>query len=471
MSVEYFNIEPLNRSTTGEYSYDNGSPVIQFAIGDVEKYLIGNSLRVHFDFKITNTTGSAVTGTEVGVSSVNGLHSCFQQIDISSYKSNLTLESIRNYPKCVATLYNCGFVDDVELTSRGTNEGISQSQQNNNHNVGLDPDGETHKNKSYTLPLYTGLLQSQPVFLGQQGLMGLKINLNLAPTNNVLQRFTGSETYTYTLSNVRLIGMYYNPTQDEFVAGRIKSSFISKYEMMMKAQGRNPTSDEMETAWSDVQDMSQGKAQPPYEYYSISGYVDALNSNNSSHSLNLGLSRVRSVFMNFMPSSFINNIAQDSQVPRNITDSNGKITPVINFKTSRAGVLFPNRFDLTSNSENNMTTDLTTNDRRSPMYQCLVNSVKPFYENHYSSGSFKNAISSVDQFFGVVADDKMVAKTIGLGVNFSNISNVGVDFSFAPLQFEIQTHNTASPVNHTIFLFCINRNTLVFEGNNVRVLN
>ena len=175
--------------------------------------------------------------------------------------------------------------------------------------------------------------------------------------------------------------------------------------------------------------------------------------------------------MNFMPSSFINNIAQDSQVPRNITDSNGKITPVINFKTSRAGVLFPNRFDLTSNSENNMTTDLTTNDRRSPMYQCLVNSVKPFYENHYSSGSFKNAISSVDQFFGVVADDKMVAKTIGLGVNFSNISNVGVDFSFAPLQFEIQTHNTASPVNHTIFLFCINRNTLVFEGNNVRVLN
>ena len=80
-------------------------------------------------------------------------------------------------------------------------------------------------------------------------------------------------------------------------------------------------------------------------------------------------------------------------------------------------------------------------------------------------------MDSTDQFFGVVASDMVVAKTQGLGINFSNISNVGVDFSFAPLQFEIVTKNDNAPVNHTIFLFAINRNTLVFEGNNVRVLN
>ena len=42
MSIEYFDIQALNRSTTGTFSYDSGSPVLQFAIGDVEKYLIGN---------------------------------------------------------------------------------------------------------------------------------------------------------------------------------------------------------------------------------------------------------------------------------------------------------------------------------------------------------------------------------------------------------------------------------------------
>jgi hypothetical protein len=468
MSVEYFNIEPINRSTSGVYSYDNGSPVIQFAIGDVEKYLIGQSLRIQFDFTIKNNAGGAVTGTEVGVSSSNGLHSVFQQVDISSYKSNLMLESIRNYNKCVTTLYNAGFCDQEELVDRGTNEGVSPSQQFNNENVGIY--NIANQAQSFTLPLYTGLLQSQPVFLGQNALMGLKINLNLAPSSNVLARETGSATYTYELSNVRLIGMYYNPTEDEFVAGRIKSSFISKYEGMMRAQGVNPTSDELETAWSDVQDISQGKSQPPYEYYSISGFVDSLNSANSSHSLNLGLSRVRSVFMNFMPSTYINNFAYDSQVARNFTDDGGNITPVTEFKTSRAGVLFPCRFNLTSNASQNIS-NYHINDRRSAMYQSLVNAVKPFYENHYQSGSFKNALDSTQQFFGVVADDTLVAKTQGLGINFSNISNVGVDFSFAPLQFEIVTKNDNAPVNHTIFLFAINRNTLVFEGNNVRVLN
>tara|TARA_Y100000004_G_scaffold95849_1_gene107318 strand:+ start:3517 stop:4926 length:1410 start_codon:yes stop_codon:yes gene_type:complete len=469
MSIEYFDIQALNRSTTGTFSYDGGSPVLQFAIGDVEKYLIGNSLRLSFDFKVFNTNGTQVeTAEEVGISSSCGVHSIVQQLDISSYKSNLMLESIRNYGRMVSSLYNCGFADDSELLDKGTNEGICQSQRWNNQNVGIKTAAMT-SSTNYTIPLYSGLLMSQPVFLGANGLRGLKININLAPSSNVIHRLTGSATYTYEISNVKLIGQYYNPTDEEFAAGRIKSSFISSYEGVMRSQGQRPSAEELETAWTEVVDMG-GMGTPPYEYYSITSYVDSLNSNQSSHSLNLGLSQIRSVFMNWIPSSYINNFAYDGMVCRDFVDSGGVLAPVVNFKTSRAGVLFPSRFDITTNAEGQLTA-YTTNDRRSAIYQGVVNAIKVFYENHYQSGSYKNAIDSRRAFFGLDGGDKMASKTQGLGVNFSNVSNVGVDFSFSPFQFEIQTLITNAPVNHTLYIFAINKNTLVFQNNNVRVLN
>lgn len=472
-SIEYFSIEPLNRSTTGIFSYDNGAPVIQFAVGDVEKYLIGNSVRVSFDFKVKNAgTDAAVTSSqECGVSSSCGLHSVIQQLDISSYKSNIMLESIRNYGRMVSTLYNCSFCDQLELTDKGTNEGISPSQQFNNDNVGIDVGGNNTKHLSYTLPLYCGLLQSQPVFLGQNGLKGLKLNINLAPSSNVITRLTGSATYTYEIYNVRLIGQYYNPSPDEFSAGRIKSGFISSYEGIQRANGRSASSEELETAWSEAVDMGNGGAnQPPYEYYSITGFVDSLNSNQSSHSLNLGLSKVRSVFMNYIPSSYINNFAYDGMAPRHFVDDAGNLAPVVNYKVSRSGVLFPNRFDTTTNARGHMANG-TTNDRRSAIYQSLINAVKVFYDNHYQSGNFANSIDSREQFYGYETADTIATKTAGLGMNFSNISSVGVDFSFSPLQLEIETLLTGGPVNHTIYLFAINKNTLMFSGNSVRVMN
>ena len=426
-----------------------------------------------FDFKVNDAaTGNVVTTSqECGVSASCGLHSCVQQLDISSYKSNIMLESIRNYGRMVSTLYNCSFCDQLELTDKGTNEGISPSQQFNNNNVGIDIDGNNLQNTSYTIPLYCGLLQSQPVFLGQNGLKGLKLNINLAPSSNVVTRLTGSKTYTYELSNVRLIGQYYNPSPDEFSAGRIKSGFISSYEGIQRGAGRSVGSDELETAWSEAVDMGKGGAnQPPYEYYSITGFVDSLNSNQSSHSLNLGLSKVRSVFMNYIPSSYINNFAYDGMAPRHFVDSDGNLAPVVNYKVSRSGVLFPNRFDTTTNARGYMANG-TTNDRRSAIYQSLINSVKVFYDNHYQSGNFSNAIDSETQFYNYETDDKIVTKTAGLGMNFSNISSVGVDFSFSPLQLEIETLLTASPVNHTIYLYAINKNTLMFSGNSVRVMN
>ncbi len=479
MSVEYFSIEPLNRSTNSQYSYDSGTPLIQFQIGDVEKYLLGQSVRLSFDFKIKKSgLIDTTSGTQATISQSCGLQSIIQQLDLSSFKTNTMLESCRNYNRCMSTLIGSGFNDELELCDNGTNQGYAQNQQYVSQSVGTMGTNGNKTLENYTIPLYSGLLQGTEVYLGQSGIKGMVISINLAPSSDVLQRLTDGDTslYEYSLSNVRLIGKYYNPTDEEFRAKRIKSRFMDSYsDMVMRENGKSPSVDELNTAWSELSNMNLPNA-PPYSYYSLSGYVESLNSSLSTHNMNLGLSKVRSVFMNFIPSSFINNLDEDGMSGRNIVDSGNNIMPIVNYKVSRNGVIFPNRFDITSNAENSMNADqTTTNDRRASMYQSLINAIKPMYENHYSSGSYKNAIDSQLQFYGGSTSDKLVSKTAGLGVNFSNLSDNGVDFSFSPLQFEIQTRlknnsPATSPVHHTIYVFAINQNTLVFDNNSVRVI-
>ena len=42
--LEHLVIQPSNIISTGKVSFKNGNPVIQFIIGEQDKYLIGNSL-------------------------------------------------------------------------------------------------------------------------------------------------------------------------------------------------------------------------------------------------------------------------------------------------------------------------------------------------------------------------------------------------------------------------------------------
>ena len=475
MSVEYFSVEPLNRNTSNTFSFEEGSPTIQFALADTEKYLVGNSVRLSFDLQLQTLAGSnVITGTECGISSSAGVHSLFQQVDLSSYKQNIQLESIRNYHKMTSTLLNSGFMDEEEITDKGTNEGLSNSQSYNNVNVG-QKSASVRGKQSFTIPIYTGLLMSQPIYLGQAGLKGLKLSLLLLPSSSLITRLGGSTSYKAVLSNVRLIGQYYNPTDEEMRAGKIKSLFMDSVSNTMRQQGLRPTQDELDTAWSESVEMGNVMGVAPYTFNSISGYVDTLNSNNSSHSLNLGLGNVISVFANFTPSEFVNNYAHDSVAPRDLIDSGNVICPITNLKWSRAGVLYPYRFDVESNANDNNfdASGKRTSDRRANIYQGVVDAVKPFYSNHYVSSSYKNSIDTQHQFYGVIGTDTLYSKGAGIGVNFSNLSGSGVDFKFQPLQFEIQSRlksgNTIRPT--TIYLFAVNRQTITFDNGNVNVLS
>ena len=481
MSVEYFSIEPANRSTSDSYSYDDGTPTIAFHIADQEKYLIGNSVRLSFDVEIQKADGTKLdgSGTQAGFSSSNGLHSIIQQIDISSFKSNVMLESVRNYNRCVSTLMNCGFSDQEEITDQRTNEGVSLSQEYNFHNVGnSNKSGTTatdnQYDSNYCIPLYTGLLMSQPIFLGQTALKGMKIVLNLAPSNNALVRFDRSSDttiYKYVLRNVKLIGQYYNPTDEERTAGKIKSLFQDSYSSMMRSQGVNPTQDMLETAFSEQVDMGREMgSMPPYTFNSITGFVDSLNSNTSSHSINMGLSNVVSVFVNFCKSSDINNLSADGQSCRFLVDSADVLAPITKLVWSRNGVLYPYKYDLTSNADANFN-DGSTGDRRAGIFRSVVDAVKPFRSNHYEVGNYTNNINHLVQFYGVVGVDTLNCRCAGVGVNFSgHLSGSGQDFRFQPLQFQIDSKVKNSPTNHTLYLFAINRQTITFNNNQVQVI-
>ena len=52
--TEYLDIQPSNIVSTGLVSYVSGNPVIQFIIGEADRYLIGNSLRFAGNINIYN---------------------------------------------------------------------------------------------------------------------------------------------------------------------------------------------------------------------------------------------------------------------------------------------------------------------------------------------------------------------------------------------------------------------------------
>ena len=57
-SLEHQQIQPSNIISTGVVSFKNGNPVIQFIIGEQDKYLLGGSLRFCGNIEFFEKSGS-----------------------------------------------------------------------------------------------------------------------------------------------------------------------------------------------------------------------------------------------------------------------------------------------------------------------------------------------------------------------------------------------------------------------------
>ena len=423
-SNQHLEIIPSNITSDGTLSFKNGQPVIQFIIGEQERYLIGQSLRL---------TGKSATGLRMNEQL--GIYSCFNELHISSQKTAQSIETIRHYPRMMSSYL--GVTSSLQDGISHLNETalIDMNFALQQRGVVENPTQLTTKN-SFCCPLVCGLLNgTKPIPLSNAwGVGGLDISIHLSPDSNVFfsnsSATTGIANAYYELSDVKLICEVMTPAPDQL-------------SQIMK------------------------QTQNVFEYNSIVSQYNTINSRNGVLNFPLGVSKCMGVFMNFVPASHINNLAYDGTATLPPTNNDGTRAEVTQIIFTRGGERFPLEYNLDTIQK-----DATGNERMdAQLVRNYMNAVMGFTKIERTN------VSPFNNFYEDYGDDYLYSKEVteggvkfGVGVNYDQISGAGVSFKDVPFGLQmISDISTDSPQG--VFLFAHCKNTVVSTPQGIQVIS
>lgn len=439
MSNQHIEVVASNTTSDGILSFSNGQPVIQFIIGEQDRYLLGNSVRLVGNFSVLN--GSGALGSANASLSMDGrtsLYSCIDQLVIKSQATNQTIEHIRNFGRFMASYLatTCDRQDGLsyksEMNLQVPNfQGIKDGIVDNQGNLGEGP--------SFSLELPCGLFNGTgPIPLSRSwGIGGLLLEIHLAPDNNVLYATTGLGT-------------------------DISNAFYQFKNLSLCAEVQRPNPSELATL------NSRGSKGGTFEYNSVSSYYTTIDSSNGIVNFALGLSRVLSVFCNFIPSSQINNRAFNGMSTNPLTNDGGANAFVRQVIFTRGGERLPLEYNIDTLQKydpNNIFPE-------AQLIRNYIDAIKTFSKNISNSLNVENmtpndlAAPSTGDGYNEYIDGGC---GFGIGVAFDKISNQGIDFSST--NFGIQIDNNLTTTNpQSVYMFVYSKQTLVFNESGVNVL-
>ncbi len=452
VSVEKAEIFPLNPPSDGTYSFKKGFPIVQFQIANQDKMLNGQTLRLNGKFKLqkpggglpTNADGGDATSNGIALNSRVGIPSIFQQITLAT-QSNQTLEVVRSYGRYLASVvpvtHSQSDLDTV--LSQGNPASASRSF------VGAH---SVNQEVSFSIPLRTGLLNSgQPIPLGTNGLRGMLINLELAPDSHVISgysTFAEDGTETKQLFNPISTGASYEI-----------SDLSITYDLLIPDE-------------SGRQQMSS-PATGQFVYNSISQLYGVLNSSDQTQNYNLGTSNTLSVFHSFIPTTFINNFAQDGFSTDRLANSNGgafdqeAIIKRVTF--IRGGTKFPLDYSLEVEEEGQEARPQTQLETK------FIDSIKPLPSANHSLMSLQTqnsvgdkigfSLDPVPEKSATLTDPKPV---FGAGINFDPLTRVGVDFKNTNYGIRIESGLDGQSPN-SVYTYVVAKNVLTYSPNGIMV--
>lgn len=447
-SLEHQQIQPSNIVSTGVVSFKDGNPVLQFIIGEQDKYLIGSSLRFTGNIQFLEKDGAnnrvPVSASALAINSTLGVYGALDQLSISSQRSKQNIETIRHYGRFLSTYLPTMSSQQEAIGHLNATSAMMPNIECerlgvvNNQN-GSSATDRTTTGTGFCVNLPCGLLNSQnPIPLSSDwGVGGLMIELRLAPDSQFLfanNNISGSLSEPfYQLSNLNLIYEVVNPSSQTLAS--------------LKSQKGNTL-----------------------EYNSISSYYTSVNSTNAVVNFNLGIRNALSAFFNIIPSSRLNNLGEDSfaTLPFVNTDGNG----VANIKQlifTRNGVKFPLQYNIDTNVNPKFIPSGTTYYPQDP--QVLRNAMDSLMEySDYKKTQLSPATYTRDLTANNRDGDNPLQSHFFVGVSFDAISNQGVDFSGANLGIQMELDLTTDNPQ-TIFLFVHHKSTLVFSPNGLQVVN
>jgi len=438
-STSYIQLAPSNHPSNSLISYKDGNPVINFILGEQDRYLIGSSVRLMGNISVYKTPNGdfgdiPLTTDDLQINPKLGVYGILEQVTISSQKSKNVIESVRHYGNFLSAYLPNTTSKEEALGHLAVTSGMCPNPECerltfvNNLN-GSSATNRDFRGNSFCINIPTGFLMSKEnINLSGRGggVGGLEFSFNLAPDVMFLN---GSWTQAfYQLSDVNLVCEVINPSVDE----------LSR---MMK------------------------ETSATMEYNAITSYYQTIQSSNAIINFRLGLSRVLGAFMTFIPSEYLNNLTYDSYQTSPLINNftTGEVAPVKQVIFLRGGERVPLQYNLDTNvrdDANSIIADpqLTRN---------YMNSFMSFMKNlktQQSPITNKRELEPADNFN--YADAGLL---FGIGVAFDNISGQGLDFRTENFGVQMDTGLTNN-VPHSAFLFVRSKQTLVMNANGLQVI-
>tara|TARA_R110001599_G_scaffold29601_5_gene101005 strand:- start:125 stop:1468 length:1344 start_codon:yes stop_codon:yes gene_type:complete len=446
MSNRYIELVPTNVPSNGRISFKNGHPVIQFLIGASDYLLLGSSVRLCGDFKCWLSTTPTVPKSSGGVNNVDrdqlnmdartGVYGAIDQLVIKNVGQFSTIEHIKSYNRFMASYVPVtSAVSDVSghfnETALMTGNYKEQKQTVVDGTTGDTAENGLNTN-SFSVHLPCGLLLGQqPLFIGEQGLNGILLELHLTPDSQFFHMANNSATTT-----------------------SIQDAYYEFSNLKLTAELIQPDAQTLRTLTS--------KSGSTYQYNSISSYYTSINSANAIVNFNLGLRNVLGVWANFIEAVRINNWQYNGLETRWLHNSDNTPAYIKTLIFTKGGQKFPDNYDL----ETIQKTTPSNNFQDPSVIRGFMNAITQFSKQGRTmvspNNTFQNSKPSDNEWMdgGVVG---------GVGMAYDQVSGQGVDFSSQNFGIRMDC-DLITNVPTGLYLFVHSKQTLVFNGSGLQII-
>ena len=437
VTKKYLMLNPVNATSGGQYSANSGLPLIKFDVSSADSptLLDLSNLRISGKITVNTAAGGAIGNTEQHFydGTCGRFSNLVDMVTISSKRLNQVVERVNNYSRIVPSLVS-GLHNAEDIHTALYHEGDHLSTSFLSRHVVAAGSGTT--GKTFSSPLYCGILNSgQDLDISRNGMGGLVIEILLKPSVNCI------------------FGADAAAAQDVVVLSDLVLT-VPQYEL------------------SGCSGQSRLAEQTQFNFNSLSSVFQVVNSSSSVTAFTPALSRVSSIFMNYINSNEIGNQLYNSC-------RLGNVGELRELRFSKNGRLYPISFRLETDERNNNEL-ATSNTYRA---RCMVDrnyieslNIKRYYDTNRTSLAWNDWESGVVNRSQTQNRDGTEPGTVdGMGILFDAYGS-GEDLSQTVWSFEIETSGTAatgldgSAANSQgVYVVMLNKNTIFMNAQGISV--
>jgi len=450
---EVYQVLPTNLGAGVFAPSRNGLSQMIFELPQIPAIMNGKSLRINGTFTLKQGNGNAPTNVtnflkettptgDISIDSRIGVLSAFETLTIGSLRGT-TYSSIKNFNRLQSSVL------PLNESTKNYLNGIDS------HYGCLSKDVSTAKkcdhSFDFSVPLNCGYFQGQPVNMWIT--QGHRITITLAQDSFVIHN--NKQRNPNSTAGLANGGAYYE----------ISDVSVSFEVDIPDEAGQNA-----------IRSMTKGQM----TYNSYSSFYNVVVSNDHNLSLLFNTAKTIAVIGNMVPSEWINNYNYDSSRTQQLLydDATGELNNQVqidSYTYTIGGVRIPLDFEVDSSvTQANGTADAVKN-------EIELSAIR----EGWSAGNFikslqtelSNPLSDATKArfdrgrYAIVDADKFQHYNIGL--NYDHITEIGQDCRTRPFALRIQSTLPVgkSLVPHSLFIFVLHQNTLVFDNGSVQVLS